>query len=233
MQHKRQPLRGRQSIQHHQQRQPHRLRQQRLLLGIHRRSALRHRLRSLRLHRLFAPRRPRPQHVQTNVRQHRRRPAAKVLHSARVRLVQPQPCLLQRFVRLAQRTKHAVRHSAQVRPIPLVEQTTGREVGWINRYLDREYVRRLANTTLRIAAYNLLHFVRWWESVHHTDDIAETDLTESTLLDYVRFQSSQQPRPSSSTINDRVTIADRALRNAFPDAHLSDRSWVSSGFLAA
>jgi integrase/recombinase XerD len=103
-------------------------------------------------------------------------------------------------------------------PIRVVEQTTGREVGWINRYLDREYVRRLANTTLRIAAYNLLHFVRWWESVHHTDDIAETDLTESTLLDYVRFQSSQQPRPSSSTINDRVTIADRALRNAFPDA---------------
>jgi integrase len=76
----------------------------------------------------------------------------------------------------------------------------------------------LANTTLRIAAYNLLHFVRWWESVHHTGDITETDLSESTLLDYVRFQSSQQPRPSSSTINDRVTVADRALRNAFPEA---------------
>lgn len=103
-------------------------------------------------------------------------------------------------------------------PIRVVEQTTGREVGWINRYLDREYVRRLANTTLRIAAYNLLHFVRWWESIHHTGDIAETDLSESTLLDYVRFQSSQQPRPSSSTINDRVTVADRALRNAFPEA---------------
>jgi len=38
-------------------------------------------------------------------------------------------------------------------PIRVVEQTTGREVGWINRYLDREYVRRLASTTLRIAAY--------------------------------------------------------------------------------
>ena len=34
-------------------------------------------------------------------------------------------------------------------PIHVVEQTTGRSVGWINRYLDREYVRRLANTTLR------------------------------------------------------------------------------------
>src|SRR5438552_14865672 len=101
--------------------------------------------------------------------------------------------------------------------VRVVEQT-GREVGWINRYLDREYVRRLANTTLRTYAHNLLHFVRWWESLHHTGDIVEGDLTESTLLDYVRFQSSQQPRPSPSTINDRVVVADRALRNEFPNA---------------
>jgi integrase/recombinase XerD len=103
-------------------------------------------------------------------------------------------------------------------PVRVVEQTTGREVGWINRYLDREYVRRLADTTLRTYAYNLLHFVRWWESVHHTGDIVEADLTQSTLLDYVRFQSSQQPRASASTINDRVAVADRALRNHFPEA---------------
>ena len=103
-------------------------------------------------------------------------------------------------------------------PIQIVEQTTGRSVGWINRYLDREYVRRLAKTTLRSYAHSLLHFVRWWESVHHTGDIAEGDLTESTLLDYVRFQSSQQPRPSPFTINDRVATADRAIRNEFPHA---------------
>jgi len=101
--------------------------------------------------------------------------------------------------------------------VRVVEQT-GQEVVWINRYLDREYVRRLANTTLRTYAHNLLHFVRWWESVHHTGDVREGDLSESTLLDYVRFQSSQQPRPSSSTINDRVAIADRAIRNEFPEA---------------
>jgi len=103
-------------------------------------------------------------------------------------------------------------------PVRVVEQTTGREVGWINRYLDREYVRRLTNTSLRTYAYNLLHFVRWWESVHHTGDIREGDLTESTLLDYVRFQSSQQPRPFPSGINDRVAVADRAIRNEFPEA---------------
>jgi integrase len=103
-------------------------------------------------------------------------------------------------------------------PVRVVEQSTGREVGWINRYLDREYVRRLANTSLRIYACNLLHFVRWWESVHHTGDIRNGDLAESTLLDYVRYQSSQQPRPSPSTINDRVAVADRAIRNEFPEA---------------
>jgi hypothetical protein len=48
-------------------------------------------------------------------------------------------------------------------PVRLVEQATGREVGGVNRYLDHEYVRRLAETSLRIGAYNLLHFVRWWE----------------------------------------------------------------------
>ena len=118
-------------------------------------------------------------------------------------------------------------------PIQVVEQTTGRGVGWVNRYLDREYVRRLANTSLRIYAYNLLHFVRWWESLHHTGDIAEADLTESTLLDYLRFQSSLQPRPSASTINDRV--ADRRSRHSqrVPGCSLPGRSWVSSDFPAA
>jgi integrase len=108
-------------------------------------------------------------------------------------------------------------HNAQS-PVRVVEQTTAREVGWINRYLDREYVRRLANTSLRTYAYNLLHFVRWWESVHHTGHIREGDLTESTLLEYVRFQSSQQPGPCPSLINDRVAVADRAIRNEFPEA---------------
>jgi len=103
-------------------------------------------------------------------------------------------------------------------PIRVVEKVTGREIGWINRYLDREYVRRLADTTLRIYAHNLLHFVRWWESVHHTGDIAEGDLNESTLRDYLRFQSGLRPRPCGSTINDRIAVADRALRNEFADA---------------
>jgi len=103
-------------------------------------------------------------------------------------------------------------------PVRIVEQTTGREVAWINRFLDREYIRRLADTTLRIYAHELLHFLRWRESIHHTGDISESDLSESTLLEYVRFQSGQQPRPSPSTTNHRTAVVDRALRNDFPDA---------------
>jgi integrase len=103
-------------------------------------------------------------------------------------------------------------------PVRVVEQTTGREVGWINRYLDREYVRRLSDKSLRLYAHNLLHFVRWWASVHGSGDVLQRELTESTLLEYLRFQSGLQPRPSGSTINARIAVADRALRNEFPDA---------------
>jgi integrase len=100
----------------------------------------------------------------------------------------------------------------------VIEHSSGQGVAWINRFLDRQYVRRLSNKSLYAYAYSLLHFVRWWESVHHTGELSEADLTESTLFDYVRFQSSQQPPPSASTINDRVACADRAIRNEFPDA---------------
>jgi len=103
-------------------------------------------------------------------------------------------------------------------PIRVIEHETGREVGWVNRFLDREYVRRLADTSLRACAYNLLHFVRWWESLHHTGDVVKGDLTESTLQDYLKFQCNHRPAFSSSTINVRVAVADRALRNEFPDA---------------
>jgi integrase/recombinase XerD len=100
----------------------------------------------------------------------------------------------------------------------VVEQTTGREVDWVNRFLDLECLRRVADLTIRSYAHHLLHFLRWWESVHHTDAIVEEALTESILLDYVRFQSGQEPAFSGTTINQRVAVADRALRATFPGA---------------
>src|SRR4051794_26666809 len=42
-------------------------------------------------------------------------------------------------------------------------------------------------------------------------------LTETTLLDYVRFQSSQERELTGATINQRVAIVDRALHIIFPE----------------
>ena len=109
--------------------------------------------------------------------------------------------------------------STQTRcPYRVVEKTTGHEIDWINRYLDYETLRRLADHTLQSYANELLYFLRWWESVHHSDTISQDKLTESTLLDYVRFLSGQQPPLSGATINTRVAIVDKALRHLFPDA---------------
>jgi integrase/recombinase XerD len=108
-------------------------------------------------------------------------------------------------------------HHAQS-PFRIIEQHTGREVAWINRFLDRECVRRLADTTLRSYALDLMHFVRWWASLYQTDAITEDALAGSTLLDYVRFQSGQKPRPAAATINRRIFVIERALQNEFPHA---------------
>jgi hypothetical protein len=103
-------------------------------------------------------------------------------------------------------------------PYRVVQHETGHEPVWVNRFLDRECVRCLAETTLRSYALDLLHFLRWWVSVHQTDTVTEKALTESTLLEYVRFQAGQSPRPAAATINRRVVVADRALKSEFPNA---------------
>ena len=46
-------------------------------------------------------------------------------------------------------------------PFRLIAQPMGREVEWVNLFLDREWMRRLAETTLRSYAMGLLHFLRW------------------------------------------------------------------------
>src|SRR6185369_9760770 len=103
-------------------------------------------------------------------------------------------------------------------PYRIVEQTSGREIDWVNRYLDILALRRMAPLTLRGYAQALLHFLRWWESLHHTPTVTPKALTESILLEYVRFQSGQQPPPAGCTINQRVAVLDRALRCLFPHA---------------
>ena len=103
-------------------------------------------------------------------------------------------------------------------PFRVIEQPMGGEVGWVNRFLDREWVRRLAETTLRSYAMDLLHFLRWWAGLNHTDAISEGALSATVLLDYLRFQAGHHPQPAAATINRRVGVVERALRNEFPDA---------------
>ena len=103
-------------------------------------------------------------------------------------------------------------------PFRVVAQPEGREVDWINRFLDQCAVRGLAWHTLRGYAFALTHFIRWWAERHATDAVTEEALTGSSLQDYMYFQAGQQPRPSAHTINRQVWVAQSALRCQFPDA---------------
>jgi len=97
-----------------------------------------------------------------------------------------------------------------------VAQHSGGEVEWVNRLLDQQRVRGVAETTLRSYAYDLLHFLRWWVEVTHSTTVTDKAITEATLLDYIRFQKNQQPPPAAASINRRVGIAERALQLSFP-----------------
>lgn len=94
----------------------------------------------------------------------------------------------------------------------------GAEVEWINQYLDQERIRGVADSTLRSYAHDLLHFLRWWQTLHQTSTITEQALSETTFLDYIRFQVNQSPSPAAESINRRVGTAERAMRRAFPGA---------------
>jgi integrase len=98
-----------------------------------------------------------------------------------------------------------------------VVQRNGREIEWVNHLLDQQRVRGVAETTLRSYAYDLLHFLRWWVKLKRSTTITRKALTKSTLLDYIRFQTNQQPQPAAASINRRVGIAERAIQLAFPD----------------
>jgi hypothetical protein len=90
-----------------------------------------------------------------------------------------------------------------------VTDDTGREVPWVNRFLDRQRVRSVADSTLRGYAHDLLHFLRWWVGVNQTEAIAEKALTASTLLDYIRFQTNLW-RIRGKTASGRICFNDGA-----------------------
>ena len=83
-------------------------------------------------------------------------------------------------------------------PFRVVTQPERREVAWVNRFLDQCMVRGLAWHTLRGYAFSLTNFIRWWAECHATEEVAEQALGDSSLLDYLRYLSDQEPRPAAA-----------------------------------
>ena len=95
----------------------------------------------------------------------------------------------------------------------------GHEIVWVNHFLDAQHARQLSPRSLRAYAYDLLHFARWFQSQRQT----LFEVTESTLLSYVRYQLNQQPQPTPQTINHRLTVIRCLYRfhhgNEIPSGH--------------
>jgi site-specific recombinase XerD len=116
-------------------------------------------------------------------------------------------------------------------PFRVVDEQ-GRELEWINRFLDGQCLRGIAPLTLRFYANLLLSFVRWWSQQPGVDiwRFEAGQLTESTLVDYVRSQVNQLPKLSPEHINSRSSMLRRLFRFYFhqdmPHApYLIQRQW--------
>lgn len=92
-----------------------------------------------------------------------------------------------------------------------------RELEWINRFLDMQCVRGIAPLTLRSYANMLLHFVRWWSGQPGVDvtRFSADQFTESTLVDYVRGQLEEHPKPGPENVNQRSSMLRRLFRFYF------------------
>lgn len=78
----------------------------------------------------------------------------------------------------------------------------GRELGWANAFLDAQRLRQLSLRSIRVYAYDLLHFARWFEP----KSLPLAEITESTIVDYVRDQLDQDPKPTPQTVNHRLGV---------------------------
>ena len=116
-------------------------------------------------------------------------------------------------------------------PFRIVDEV-GRELEWANRFLDVQCVLGLARLSLQSYSYTILHFVRWWSHQPGVDvlDFRAQQFTESTLIDYVRAQVDEDPRPTPENINSRSAMLRRLFRFHFqqdmPHApYLIQRNW--------
>ena len=100
------------------------------------------------------------------------------------------------------RAIHQTGLAASQSPFRVVDEL-GRGLEWANRFLGMQCVRGLAPLTLRSYACMLLHFVRWWSRQPDVDVTVfrAEQFTEATLVDYVRDQVNEQPKPSPENVN--------------------------------
>lgn len=81
-----------------------------------------------------------------------------------------------------------------------VRDNQGDELQWANAFLDGQCLRQLSPHSLRIYAYDLLDFARWFQPQH----LPLAEITESTLVEYVRHQLDRHPKPTPQTVNHRL-----------------------------
>ena len=114
------------------------------------------------------------------------------------------------------RTEHRIDVAGSCSPFRVVDEQ-GRELEWANRFLDMQQVRGLQPLSLRAYASMLLHFVRWWSKQPSADvtRFEAQQFSESTLVDYVRDQLNEHPKPSAQNINQRSTMLRRLFRFFF------------------
>jgi site-specific recombinase XerD len=88
-------------------------------------------------------------------------------------------------------------------PYRLVD-SSDQPVRWINDFLDAQYLRNLSIRSLRSYGFDLLNFVRWWFRGVRRPSLSI--LNELRLLDYVRYQLENEPKPSPPTVNHRLVV---------------------------
>jgi site-specific recombinase XerD len=91
---------------------------------------------------------------------------------------------------------------ASASPYRLLDEL-GAEIVWANAFLDAQRLRQLSPRSLRIYAYDLLHFARWALLALPQSPL---ELTESLLADYVRYQLDQPHPPTPQTVNHRLGV---------------------------
>lgn len=105
---------------------------------------------------------------------------------------------------------------ASLSPYRVMDES-GKELEWVNRFLDVQRTRGLCELSLRSYGTTLLHFVRWWSQQPGVDvsQFRAQQFTESTLVDYVRSQLDERPKPGPRNIDNRSSMIRRLFRFYF------------------